>query len=177
MIMKSKTLTRFEAIYQDNKNLIYTYIYDYVDEKEIADEIFQLVAVKIYENMDKFSGKESRDIRNYLRAMTRNTVSDYFRVQKKHEELVGNLIHIYKDTHYENNPIEDMFSDQMEEFLEKARETLDEEDKHLLMLKYEERLSSKEIGELYGKSDAYIRVRLRRIREKLKELILAQKER
>ena len=95
------------------------------------------------------------------------------------EKLIEILKKYNADVDYYTNKHhidEELFPDEMHDFLKTALSLLSKEDLDLIMLKYKYKMNSKSIGNIYEISDAYVRVRLHRIRDYLKKQILIQQE-
>ena len=170
----------FEAIYENNKRLVYKFIQQAVDAKDLdnylIDELFQVVWIKVYNNIEKFKNKSKKDTRDYIRAMTNNTIADHFNRQKRETQAIQQFTYLSEDTLVSNHIDEELFPDEMHDFLKTALSLLSKEDLDLIMLKYKYKMNSKSIGNIYEISDAYVRVRLHRIRDYLKKQILIQQE-
>ena len=170
----------FEELYENNKRLVYTFIRQAVDAKELdnylIDELFQVVWIKVHNNIEKFNGKSEKDARDYIRAMTNNIVADHFNRQKKESQAIQQFTYLSKDVLVSNLIDEELFPNEIHDHLKTALSLLSKEDLDLIMLKYKYKMSSKSIGNIYEISDAHVRVRLQRIREYLKKQILIQQE-
>ena len=108
--------------------------------------------------------------------MTNNTIADHFNRQKMETQAIQQFTYLSEDTLVSNHIDEELFPDEMHDFLKTALSLLSKEDLDLIMLKYKYKMNSKSIGNIYEISDAYVRVRLHRIRDYLKKQILIQQE-
>lgn len=173
MIFGSKRYNNFEELYFDNEKLVYVFIADYIDDVHQITELAQNVWYKVFLNWDKFVGKEKKDAQNYLRALTKNLVMDYFNEKKKENEMTEAFIYLYgnDDVTYLEEEVEMFLEAAPEEYLEDAMLILNDSERSLIEWNYNKKMKSETIGSLLGISDALVRVRLQRIRKKLKKEI------
>ena len=170
MIFGRKRYNNFEDLYYDNEKLVYVFITDHINDFHQITELAQQIWYKVFLNWDKFEGKEKKEAQNYLRAMTKNLVADYFKDKKKEDELTEAFIYLYgkEDVSCLEKETELFLEAAPEEYLEEALLILDENERNMLDLKYKKKMQSDQIGDLYGITAALARVRLQRIRVKLR---------
>ena len=171
MFFGRKGYRNLEELYEENEALVYTFMRDYTKDENLVQELSQRLWIKVWENFDKFRDKEKKDAQAYMRAMAHNVAADYFKEVKNEKECWGNMEWISSDQAMEEIEAisERELNDLQQECLCEAAEILTEEERYLLHLKYEKRLSSRAIGELTGRSAAVARVNLQRTRDKLRD--------
>lgn len=178
MVFNKRGYDSLEDLYRESEKLVYAFIRDYTSDENLVIELSQVVWYKVWKNFDKFRNKDRKDAQNYIRAIARNTVADHFKSEKQELEAFEEISCLYggecnMDTEKE---IKDLLNRELQEYLEEAYGVLSDSEAELVKLKYGDNLKSGEIGELLGISDALVRVRLQRIREKLKkEIIMLQR--
>lgn len=162
-----KRYKNFEDLYHDNEKIVYIFISDHVSDFHQITDLAQQIWYEVFLNWDKFEGKEKKDVQNYLRAMAKNLVSDYFAEKKKEDELTEAFLYLYgkEDITCLEKETTLFIEVAPQEFLEEALLTLDDGERNMLHLKYKEKLQSDQIGEIYDITAAAARVRLQRIRE------------
>lgn len=145
----------FDTLLLRHKDRLYSYIYQIVHDNDVADDIFQETFVKVittvrqgrYQDMGKFSAWVTR--------IARNLAIDSFRAEKNEATVstdnsdmdILNRKELCVDT------IEDMMIDiQTEEDIRTLVERLPDEQREVLMMRYYQELSFKEIAELTGVS-------------------------
>lgn len=157
-----------EELYWNTYKLVYTYISDFTKDTIAAQDIASIIWGKVSEKPPKFLDLEIVHLRNYLRVMVRTTVSDYFRIEKRQDEIVKaeNMLEAEKSVEEECIRREDLIC------LEKAKKILDEDEIQLIYLRFETGLSAREVGDAFGISEGAVRVKQHRILKKLKNEII-----
>lgn len=165
--MKDARYNSFEELYEDNKKLVFTFILDYVKDINIIEDLVATVWLKIVKKGADFLDIDKKAIKYYLRAVAKTTVSDYFRMKKKDEEvetaLQGTLA-------IESNSNDDSYFDEdIRDNLSKAMEMLSEDEKLLITLRFYEKMTARDVGKVLNIEEGNVRVRQLRILNKLKK--------
>lgn len=128
---------------------MYVFISDHISDFHQITDLAQQIWHKVFLNWDKFEGKEKKDVQNYLRAMAKNLVSDYFAEKKKEDELTEAFLYLYgkEDITCLEKETTLFIEVAPQEFLEEALLTLDDGERNMLHLKYKEKLQSDQIRE------------------------------
>lgn len=144
-----KRYKNFEDLYHDNEKIVYVFISDHISDFHQITDLAQQIWYKVFLNWDKFEGKEKKDVQNYLRAMAKNLVSDYFAEKKKEDELTEAFLYLYgkEDITCLEKETTLFIEVAPQEFLEEALLTLDDGERNMLHLKYKEKLQSDQIRE------------------------------
>ncbi len=165
--MESKAYySSFEEMYLDNYKLVILFIRDYITDPYLVQDISSIVWTKVAEHIERCISMDRLWLRNYLRVMVRNTVADQYREEKAIKELQKKIQDILKYTAV--NPTEE---NDDKEYLRGAIAILSDEEIQLLYLKYEKMLNSEEIGAMLGVGSGAVRMRHKRIVEKLRKKI------
>lgn len=146
----------------------------YVKDEETAQDLAQEIFVKLFLKLSDF--KQDAKFNHWLFTIANNASLDYLRRQKKKlhteisQELAGEIEEIAD--------VEVMFSHEISvQLLEDFLEQIPPEDKLLLLLKYKEKISIKDIQISLNLSESAIKMRLKRARDKINKLYLKyQKE-
>ncbi len=164
MNKKQKKFTKVYNIYVEH---IYRFIYIKVSSRQTAEDLTSDVFLKAWKKMRKQDEKMIQNPRAYFYKSARNAVIDFYRTNKK-EEVLSNL---------DNEEIED--TEQGIEEKEKTKSDLAIIQKELVNLKpeyqdiiiwrYINDLSIKEIGQILNKPKGTVRVTLHRAMEQLKK--------
>ncbi len=165
-----------EELYLDNYRLLAKFAGDYVTDNEIKKEIVAIVSMKIVERAETLLNFEKRHVKNYLRVTVRSVAADYYKSQKREEDLKESLIDFLENASVEESSA-DLFLAEEEESLAAAIQTLSEKEKILIYLKYELQLSFREIGELLHMTEGNVRVQKYRTVTKLKKELQKNRER
>lgn len=156
----------FEEMYLDNYKLVNLFIRDYITDPYTVQDISSTVWLKVAEHIEKCFDMDRLWLRNYLRVMVRNTVADQYREEKAIKELQKKIQDIFKYSAV--NLIE---KNDDKEYLRGAIAILSVEEIQLLYLKYEKMLNSEKIGAMLGIGPGAVRMRHKRIVEKLRNKI------
>lgn len=145
----------FDTLLLRHKDRLFTYIYQMVRDSDLADDIFQETFVKVimtvkqgrYQDMGKFSAWVTR--------IARNLVIDSFRAEKSEATISTDNedIDILNRRELSENTIEDAMIDlQIEEDIRSLVDRLPQVQKEVLMMRYYQDLSFKEIASITGVS-------------------------
>ncbi len=75
----------FNEIWNKHQGHLLNFIKNNIDEALIAEDILQEVSIKLLDNINRKT--EIENYKNWLFQVTRNTIADYYRKNKKHSEL------------------------------------------------------------------------------------------
>lgn len=164
LAMKTQIYTTMEELYTDNSRLVYSFAFDYVRNADEAEELAGHIWLKVFENRDKFKNKGRAEVRNYIRIMTRNLAADYARKQHKESCMNSELKYLYEAGEYD-------ICDEREKYLAAAVSALSLQEKELIYLRYYSRLKSRQIADMLEMSDALVRTKIMRAKEKLRREI------
>lgn len=177
----SKSITDAEAIaaYLETQNVNYfNILYDRYSKKVFgkcfsllkseakAEDAAQEIFVKVLLNLSKFSGKSK--FSTWLYSITYNYCIDAIRKNKKNVGVLVEDISIYGEK------VEDEIDDTeiMETNVLRLKEVLNvlpAGDKAILLMKYQDEFSIKEICEIIDKSESAVKMKIKRAKEKFKK--------
>lgn len=151
----------FLRLYDRYFDDIYRYIYFKVGNKWDVDDIVSEVFVRAYQHMDA----RKTDQKAWLFAIARNAVVDFYR--KSGREMADENI-----DKLEALPFEESI-EEMEEMncLGKALQSLDEDQREIIALRYFAGLKYSQIAELLNIQEGAAKMRIHRILEHLKEMV------
>ena len=158
----------FEEMYLDNYKLVILFIRDYITDPYLVQDISSTVWTKVAEHIEKCMSMDKLWLRNYLRVMVRNTVADQYREEKAIKELQKSMQDLSKCDPVISIEEDD---DDRKECMRKAVLILTDEEMQLLYLRYEKKLGFEEIGAMLGIGSGAVRMRHKRIVEKLRKKI------
>ncbi|MCH5222307.1 MAG: sigma-70 family RNA polymerase sigma factor [Muribaculaceae bacterium] len=145
----------FDALLLRYKSKLFSYIYQMVRDRDLADDIFQDTFVKAittikqgrYNDMGKFSA--------WLYRIARNLAVDSFRAEKSEYSLSTDDANydILNRREFSEDTIEDFIVDlQIEEDLRRLVDELPDVQREVLIMRYYRDLSFKEIADITGVS-------------------------
>ena len=151
-------------IWSDFQNELKGFIYSKIKNKPDSEDLLQEVFLKIVRNQDKV--KQSLHMRQYIYAIVRNTIADYYRSKNGHSQIEN---YDFQLTDEESEQLEIAVGECcVRPFIQKLPEHYREA---LLLAEFQD-LSQKELAERLGISYSGAKSRIQRGKEKLKELIL-----
>lgn len=170
--------TIIEAIITEGKTELFGLLYDryadkvfrkcisFVQDRDIAQDMVQDVLLKVFTQLSKFKGNSR--FSTWLYAITYNYCVEYYRRSNR-----------YPTTDLDDSPEIAEPNDQDEkdllslraEKLRKAMERIAPEDKAILLMKYQDDTSIKELTEQLEASESAVKMRLARARERVRAII------
>lgn len=149
----------FKEIWNTHENHLLNFIRTKMDDEESSGDVLQEVSIKLLDNLNRKT--EIKNYKTWLFQVTRNTIADYYRKNKKQSELSI------------NQPEMDNFSDtcicDLSGFI--IQTYLPEKYSRPLYLSDIEQKPQQEVAEMLNLSLSATKSRIQRGREKLKELV------
>ena len=139
-----------EKIYRDYRDKVYGYIISKINRPQEAEDLAADVFVKIYTKLDTFDENKS-SLSTWVYAVTRNTLTDYFRTRKVFSEMP-------EDATDETSVTDEICNAEMLEKLANALETLEKRERDIIILHYYSGKTLKEIADRLGISYAYVKI-------------------
>lgn len=154
----------FTLLFDKYSKKIYRFIYFKISNKELAEDLASQCFLKAWEQIAR--GQRIKNFQSWLYRIARNLVVDYYRNREK-EEL--RLIYQLEEAGTEDkfNPDENLDREQLEKLLF----LLKSEIREIVVLRFIEQLSIKEIAKIVDKSAANVRVIIHRALKELQEKI------
>lgn len=156
----------YEKLYVLNLKKIYRFIYYMVYDVKLTEDLTQDTFFKVWKSLSSYEeGKGT--FTAYLFTVARNLVIDYSR-RKKESHLDPEISEsIASDEDIE----ERMIRKEQREEVRYALAKLDSLDRQIVMLRFFEELSMREIAKIVDKKDGAVRVALHRALAKLKNIL------
>ncbi|MBT4937017.1 RNA polymerase sigma factor [Candidatus Peregrinibacteria bacterium] len=155
----------FGEIYDIYIEDIYRFVFYKVGQREIAEDLTEDSFLKAWEKLDTFE-QTKHPFSSWLYRIAKNKVIDYFRKEKVSIEELN--IDIADERMETKKSAEQYFNQKL---LQKSLVHLPETQREVVVLRYVNELSHKEISEVVGKSEIAVRTLLSRGMAKLKELM------
>lgn len=157
---------KFGKIYDKYVEKIYRFIFLKTNSSEAAEDLTSEVFLRAFEKF-KEDPKIIRDIRAFLYQIARNKVIDFYRKREKEKTLPADD---YKKFPDENQDLEKkIYLDSQMEKIRIALASLNEDYKDIVLMRYVDGLSIKEISEILGKTEGATRVAIHRALESLRK--------
>lgn len=155
----------FDVLYKRYSGKVFGKCISLLKNEEAAEDAVQEIFMKILFNLSKFSGRSK--FSTWLYSITYNFCIDTIRKQKKNLSTAVDDIENYDVV----DDVEDSFL--MEMNVERLKVILGEiptDDKSILLMKYQDELSIKEIGDILDKSESAIKMKIKRAKQKFKKV-------
>jgi RNA polymerase sigma-70 factor (ECF subfamily) len=158
----------FDRLVANFEEPLYRSAVAYLGDKVSAEDAVQNTFVALWQNPRSLRNKES--LRSWLFATLFNQCRKYIRGvvrQRKREEFFGQTRSLEVEAFEED--------DGREKMLRKAMDSLNDEAKRLVVLKYNEKMSIKEISRVIGIPEGTCKSRLSRTLEKMRKVMEVQR--
>lgn len=155
----------FEEIYRRYADKVYRKCYSFVYSQQKAEDFTHDIFLKLIVKIGTF--KENSKFSTWLYSITYNFCMDQIRVNKKMAET---SIDDSFDIVEEEEDLE--FASMKSKGLKRSLEQIPSDEKALLLMKYQDDFSIKEISETLKISESAVKMRLLRSKDKLKKLYL-----
>ncbi len=133
-----------------HKKRVSDYIYMMVKDREIADDIFQETFIKVVRFIDEGRYADNGKFLSWVLRIAHNQVIDHFRQTRQQNKITeaDAGYDILGTMKFANDTVEDkMVSTQIHEDLRKMIDHLPEEQRQVVLMRYYDNLSFKEIAE------------------------------
>jgi len=164
LYLRSQNSMLFDELYCRYSGKIYGRCISLLNDETVAQDAVQDIFLKIITNLSKF--KEDSRFSTWVYSITYNWCIDLIRKRKKkhHVEVsddMENLDHV--------DEVNDQFLVDVEiSRLKIIMEEIPQDDKAILLMKYLEELSIKEITEALGKSESAVKMQIKRAKHRFK---------
>ena len=152
-----------EQVYLEYQSRVMAYISSRISSREEVEDLQSEVFLKVCKNAETFD-TEKASVSTWIYTITRNTVTDYFRVHRTATELP-------EDLEWGVDPYDDIYQEETLGELAGALRSLDPQERDLIVLHYYENLTLMEIGEKmqisYGKTKILHRQALKKLRDQM----------
>jgi RNA polymerase sigma-70 factor (ECF subfamily) len=145
----------FDILLNRHRTNVYSYIYFIVRNRELTEDIFQETFVKAIVTIKQGRYTETGKFRAWISRIAHNLIIDNFR-QEKNEQTISNddcEVDLFNNSKLSDGTIEDMMvQEQILSDVKKLIEFLPDNQKEVLILRYYQDLSFKEIADITGVS-------------------------
>jgi RNA polymerase sigma-70 factor (ECF subfamily) len=155
----------FEEIYERYANKVYRKCYSFVYNQAKAEDFTHDIFLKLIVKIGTF--KETSKFSTWLYSITYNYCMDQIRVSKKNIEVALEGNHDIID-----EGDDDDLMNMHEHQLGKSLEKIPSDEKALILMKYQDDFSIKEIADTLNITESAVKMRLLRSKEKLRKIYL-----
>lgn len=155
----------FDELYKRYSNKVYYKCYSLLGDFTSAEDATQDIFLKIIVNLSKFNFKSK--FSTWLYSITYNHCIDQMRRLKKNKMIFS-----------EGNDIDDPMDDSEESIINEVNlvalqatlDVIDEADRAILIMKYQDNLMVKDIANILNLSESAVKMRLKRAKEKFQKI-------
>ena len=164
-IVETNNTLMFEVLYDRFSKLVYNKCYGFANGEDEAKDLTQDVFLRVFVKLASFKGNSKFSTWLYaftynhcVNYVTRNTAKKIEKqsIGSEHIENIGEEV----DSAHE-------FQSMKVEQLKKVMELISPDEKMILLLKYQDNLSIKELSEALDLGESAVKMRLKRAKEKL----------
>ena len=153
----------FEHLYERYVDKVYRKCLSFVKDKARAEDFTHDIFIKLITRVGSF--KETSKFSTWLFSITYNYCMDQIRVEKKMAESdLDDDMDVAED---EPEDLEEMAMEAQQ--LRKSLDTISPDDRSILLMKYQDDFSIKDIAETFNLTESAVKMRLKRTKEKLKK--------
>lgn len=163
--MTEEIKTNFTKVFESHSDAIFRYCLMRVSDRETAKDLAQNAFLKTWDYL--YRGKEVKDLKNFLYKVAHNLVIDYYRLKK-----TESLDRLAEDTGFDPTASEGASNEEEADasYALKLLDRIPPEYREVVVLRYVEGLSFKDIAGITGESENTVTVRFHRAIEKLKKI-------
>ncbi len=154
----------FIELYDTHADAIFRFCYFKTGNREVAKDLTQDIFIKAFNYFEK--KKEVENAKSFIYTIAKNTVIDYWRKSKSVQESQlgeGFFESIAENDNTETNIDYSIFLSLLDK--------LSESDREVIVLRFVEDMSSRDMAKLLGERENTILVRISRAKEKLRDLL------
>jgi len=167
-IQSKKDADAFGKLYDLYVTKMFRFIAYKVGNREVAEDLTSDLFLKLWEYLTTTRSDDVQSLNGLLYRMARNLVIDHYRRQAAvSESSLEDILHLGVDT----NELEKVHTKIEAAKLLSIIKTLKSEYQEVLILRYVEELSIKEIADVMGKKRGTVRVTLHRATKTVQQLI------
>jgi RNA polymerase sigma-70 factor (ECF subfamily) len=154
-LAKSGDTEAFGRLYELYFVPIFRYIYFRVKDKEEAADLVQTTFLKVFRSLPNFR-EQNKPLLAYFFTVARNTVIDHRRVKK--EILIDDPGSIFGQMPGKtNNPLERIEKEEINQAVRRAIKQLTDDQQEVIVFKFINEISNKEIAAFLGKTEEAVR--------------------
>ena len=167
--LRTQKSSFYSILYRKYAGKVYGKCLSILRNEDEAKDAVQDIFVKIMLNLGNFG--EKSQFSTWIYSITYNFCIDLIRKRKKEKTLFSDDIERVPDVAEEDVP--DEFMREMDiKYLKQVLEELSTGDRIILLMKYQDELSIKEIADTIDKTESAVKMKIKRAKHKAKELYL-----
>lgn len=174
-IVESNNTELFSILYDRYSKVIYNKCYSFVKNQAESEDLTHDIFLKLFIELRKFHGKSK--FSTWLYSFTYNFLVNYVN-RKKNPISLDNIEELWADENETTEPVDysddDLFQHNYDSLLY-ALEQIKPQEKAILLMKYLDDLSIKEIMEITALGESAVKMKIKRAKAKVVEIINSNK--
>jgi RNA polymerase sigma-70 factor (ECF subfamily) len=165
--LSTQNVAYFDILYKRYSGKVFGKCLSILRSESEAEDATQDIFMKVLLNLSKFSGKSK--FSTWLYSISYNFCIDTVRRKKKDNRIL--VEDFYGEYDKQEEEVNDSFL--LETNVKRLKVVLEElpaADKSILLMKYQDEMSIKEIGGILDKSESAIKMKLKRAKQKFKKI-------
>jgi RNA polymerase sigma-70 factor (ECF subfamily) len=166
-----KTEKIFMESYEEFSDAIFRYVFFQTSSKEMALDLTQDTFIRTWQYLEK--GEEVDNIRAFLYRVAKNLIIDYRRKKKSFslDQILETGVDFTEETQIMQEKENEFEKERDLELLTRTIGKMDEKYREVIMMRYVEEMSIKEISDILGITENHVSVMIHRGVDKLKKLL------
>lgn len=160
-----KDINAFEELYKKYFPLMNRFVYHKVSEEEVRRDIVSNVFLKAMKNLYRFKYLYKGAFSGWLYRIAINEVTDYYRKNGRSRKLIDE-VKLNQDSIFSEDIVINY------DTLRAGLDLLSESDQNVIILRYFEKLTNREVAEVLGKKEGAVKVQVHRAMQKLKTIMI-----
>ncbi len=165
--LKYQAATCFRILYDRYAAKIYGKALTMLKDEALAEDATQEIFTKLFLNLSKFSGKSK--FSTWVYSVTYNYCIDHIRRGKKAKSIFTDELDNPPDIVDEDALDEALFAIEVQQ-LKRVLSELPDGDRTILLMKYQDDMSIRDIADIIQKNDSAVKMQLKRAKEKAKKI-------
>ncbi len=161
LIINKKKTDYFQHLYLRYSPIVYNKCIALANDKDIAKDLTHDIFLKVFLNLSNFKGKSK--FSTWLYSITYNFCIDFLKKEHKQNEKIEEIIEI---TDEQNEVYEKQLLEIKVDKLQQVLNSISIENKSILLMKYQDDYSIKEIQEILELSESAVKMRIKRAKAK-----------
>lgn len=160
-----KDINAFEELYKKYFPLMNRFVYHKVSEEEVRRDIVSNIFLKAMKNLYRFKYLYKGAFSGWLYRIAINEVTDYYRKNGRSRKLIDE-VKLNRDSIFSEDIVINY------DTLRVGLDLLNESDQNVIILRYFEKLTNREVAEVLGKKEGAVKVQVHRAMQKLKTIMI-----
>lgn len=164
--LETQAAACFRVLYDRYVGRIYAKCISMLKDEVMAQDATQEIFTKVFLNLSRF--KEQSRFSTWVYSITYNYCIDYLRRKKKQKDLFSDELEQAPDLAEEEVSDKIIFEIELDQ-LERVLQEIPDSDRMVLLMKYQDRMSIKEIADIIGKTESAVKMKIKRAKAKAQQ--------